>query len=121
GKSVANFQPGDRVAIEPGVACLSCEYCKKGKYNLCPDMQFLSTPPVKGAFVQYLSHKPEFLYSIPDSLSFETATLAEPLSVGIHALRRGEVSPRATILITGMGPVGLLAIIAAKSHGVDKI
>src|SRR5690625_1531358 len=53
GKDVHCFKVGDRVVIEPGVSCMACDWCKKGKYNLCPDVQFLSTPPVKGVFVQY--------------------------------------------------------------------
>ena len=121
GDKVKRFTIGERVAVEPGVACMSCDWCKKGKYNLCPDIHFLSTPPVKGAFVQYLSHREEFIYPIPNSLSFEVATLAEPLSVGIHALRRGNIKPGAITLITGMGPVGLLTVIAAKYYGAENI
>lgn len=121
GDEVTRFKVGDRVAIEPGVACLSCDYCKEGRYNLCPDVQFLSTPPVKGAFVQYLKHHENFLFAIPDSLSYEIATLAEPLSVGIHAVKRGNLKPGATVLITGMGPVGLMTVIAAKAFGASEI
>ena len=121
GANVTRFKVGDRVAIEPGVSCMSCEWCKEGRYNLCPSVQFLSTPPVKGAFVQYLSHREDFLYHIPDTMSFEVATLAEPLSVGIHAMNRGNVKPNSTVLITGMGPVGLMAIVAAKAYGAGHI
>ncbi|MBO1002643.1 NAD(P)-dependent alcohol dehydrogenase [Pseudogracilibacillus auburnensis] len=121
GDKVTRFKVGDRVAVEPGVSCMACEWCKEGRYNLCPDVQFLSTPPVKGAFVQYLSHREDFLYPIPDTLSFELATLAEPLSVGIHAVKRGNLKPNSTVLITGMGPVGLMAIVAAKSFGANQI
>jgi len=121
GDEVTRFKIGDRVAVEPGVSCLSCDYCKEGRYNLCPDVQFLSTPPVKGAFVQYLKHHENFLFPIPDSLSYEIATLAEPLSVGIHAVRRGNLKPGATVLITGMGPVGLMTVVAAKAFGASEI
>jgi L-iditol 2-dehydrogenase len=121
GDQVTRFKVGDRVAIEPGVACLSCEWCKEGRYNLCPDVQFLSTPPVKGAFVQYLKHSEDFLFHIPDSLSFEHGTLAEPLSVAIHAVNRGGLKPGATVVITGMGPVGLMTVLTAKAFGAKEI
>lgn len=121
GDQVTRFKVGDRVAIEPGIACMSCSWCKEGKYNLCPDVQFLSTPPVKGAFVQYLKHPEDFLFAIPETLSYESATLAEPLSVGIHAVRRGKLQPGSIVVISGMGPVGLMTVIAAKAFGAKEI
>lgn len=121
GDQVSRFKIGDRVAVEPGVACQTCEWCKEGRYNLCPTVQFLSTPPVKGAFVQYLAHREDYLFSIPDTLSFENATLAEPLSVGLHAVKRGGLKPGATVVISGMGPVGLMTILAAKAFGAKEI
>lgn len=63
GSEVTNFKVGDRVAIESGIPCGECEYCKSGQYNLCPDVSFLATPPIDGAFSQYISH-PEGFYSI---------------------------------------------------------
>ncbi|MFM1653658.1 NAD(P)-dependent alcohol dehydrogenase [Brevibacillus sp. B_LB10_24] len=121
GDKVTRFQLGDRVAIEPWVTCMSCKWCKEGRYNLCPDVQFLSTPPVKGAFVQYLKHREDFLFPLPDHLSFEHATLAEPLSVGLHAVRRGGLEPGSTAAIIGMGPVGLMTVMAAKVFGAKEI
>ncbi|MGG1662410.1 NAD(P)-dependent alcohol dehydrogenase [Brevibacillus sp. NRS-1366] len=121
GERVKRFRVGDRVAIEPGTTCMSCRWCKEGRYNLCPEVQFLSTPPVKGAFVQYLKHREDFLFPLPDSLSFEQATLAEPLSVGIHAVRRGRIKPGDTVAVFGMGPVGLLTVMAAKAFGATTI
>lgn len=44
GKQVSNIAVGDRVAVEPGVTCGQCDYCKSGRYNLCPDVVFLATP-----------------------------------------------------------------------------
>jgi len=121
GEGADRFQPGDRVAIEPGVTCGRCEYCKSGKYNLCPDVQFLATPPVDGAFVQYLVHREDFLFPIPDHLSFEEAALNEPFSVGIHALRRAGFQPGQSVAIIGLGPVGLMAVAAAKAFGAQQI
>lgn len=121
GRNVTRFAPGDRVAIEPGVACGKCEFCKSGRYNLCPEVQFLATPPVDGAFVQYIRHREDFLHPIPDHLSFEAAALIEPFSVGIHALNRARFQPGGEVAIIGMGPVGLMTVIAAKAFGASRI
>jgi L-iditol 2-dehydrogenase len=121
GEKVSRFKKGDRVAVEPGVTCGKCENCKRGRYNLCPDVQFLATPPVDGAFVQYIKHREDFLFPIPDELSYETAALNEPFSVGIHAARRTSLQPGSTIAIMGMGPVGLMSVVAAKAFGAGKI
>ena len=57
GKSVKGIIPGDRVALEPGVPCGSCEFCMSGRYNLCPDVRFLGARPwLNGAFSRYVSH-----------------------------------------------------------------
>ncbi|MBN6204719.1 NAD(P)-dependent alcohol dehydrogenase [Staphylococcus saprophyticus] len=121
GSNVTRFKVGDRVAIEPGVPCGECEYCKSGKYNLCPDVEFLATPPVDGAFSQFISHPEGFLFHIPEALSYEEATLNEPFSVGVQACKRANVQPGSTVVIMGMGPVGLMAVVAAKAFGATKI
>lgn len=121
GAEVTNFQEGDRVAIEPGVPCGRCEHCREGKYNLCSHVVFLATPPVDGAFCQYLSHPADFLYHIPDDLTYEQATLNEPFSVGLQACKRAQVKAGSTVVIMGMGPVGLMTVLAAKSFGATRI
>ncbi|MEH7374386.1 MULTISPECIES: NAD(P)-dependent alcohol dehydrogenase [Bacillaceae] len=121
GTAVNRFKVGDRVAVEPGVTCGYCEACKEGRYNLCPDVEFLATPPVDGAFVQYIKMRQDFVFAIPDTLSFEDAALIEPFSVGIHAAMRTKLQPGSTIAIMGMGPVGLMAVGAAKAFGAGTI
>ncbi|UJF33877.1 NAD(P)-dependent alcohol dehydrogenase [Paenibacillus hexagrammi] len=121
GSSVTRVSVGDRVAIEPGVTCGRCSACKEGRYNLCPDVQFLATPPVDGAFVQYMAIREDMVFPIPDHLSFEEAALNEPFSVGIHAAKRSRLQPGTTVAIMGMGPVGLMAVAAAKSFGASRI
>lgn len=121
GEAVTHFKVGDRVAVEPGVPCGKCEHCKSGHYNLCPDVIFLATPPVDGAFTQYLKHPEDYLFHIPDSLTYEQATLNEPLSVGIQACRRANIQAGSTVVIMGMGPVGLMTVVAAKAFGATQI
>ncbi|EXX91651.1 alcohol dehydrogenase [Paenibacillus darwinianus] len=121
GADVRRFAVGDRVAVEPGVTCGRCAACKEGRYNLCPDVEFLATPPFDGAFVQYIKIREDFVFPIPDSLSYEEAALVEPFSVGIHAAVRTKLQPGSTVAIMGMGPVGLMAVAAAKAYGASTI
>ncbi|MDQ6419560.1 NAD(P)-dependent alcohol dehydrogenase [Paenibacillus sp. LHD-117] len=121
GKDVSNVSVGDRVAVEPGVACGHCDYCRSGRYNLCPDVVFLATPPVNGAWAEYIAMPSDYLFKLPDTMSYEQGALLEPLSVGFHAMLRGKVKPFDRLLITGLGPIGLLAGQAAKLFGVSEI
>ncbi len=93
GSAVTNVAIGDRVAVEPGVTCGRCDYCKSGRYNLCPDVVFMATPPVDGAWADYVAVRSDFLFKLPEAMSFEEGALLEPLSVGIHAMTRGRVKP----------------------------
>lgn len=121
GKSVKHLKVGDRVAVEPGVPCRYCDNCKHGKYNLCPDMVFCATPPYDGNLTKYYAHAADFCFKLPDHVSMEEGALLEPLSVGIHACRRANVGLGTTILILGAGPIGLSALIAAKSMGAGDV
>src|SRR5512141_2535439 len=112
GAEVTSLAPGDRVALEPGVPCRRCPACKSGRYNLCPDVIFMATPPVDGAFAQYVVHPADFAYRLPDHASLEEGALLEPLSVGIHAARRAGVGLGDTVLVGGAGPIGLTALLA---------
>ncbi|PSN35372.1 Sorbitol dehydrogenase [Blattella germanica] len=112
---------GDRVAIEPGVPCRFCQFCKEGKYNLCADMVFCATPPVHGNLSRYYVHAADFCYKLPDHVSLEEGALLEPLSVGVHACRRGGVGLGSKILITGAGTIGLVTLITAKAMGAAKV
>lgn len=121
GDQVTNVAVGDRVAVEPGVACGRCNFCKSGRYNLCPEVVFMATPPVDGAWAEYAAIRSDCLFKLPEGMSYEEGALLEPLSVGFHAMRRGKVGPSDRILILGLGPIGLLAIQAAKLFGVHEI
>ncbi|WP_027086278.1 NAD(P)-dependent alcohol dehydrogenase [Cohnella panacarvi] len=121
GENVQHIKVGDRVAVEPGVTCGRCENCKSGRYNLCPDVVFMATPPVDGAWAEYVSVRADFLFPLPDGMSFEEGALLEPLSVGFHAMHRAQVKPHDRVLVTGLGPIGQLAVAAARLFGVTEI
>ena len=121
GSAVTTLEIGQRVSIEPGVPCRRCPQCLAGRYNVCPDVRFFATPPYDGAFSQYVAMPASFVYPIPDSMSDDAAGLIEPLSVGVWACRRGYVSPGTSVLVTGAGPIGLIAAQTARAYGADTV
>jgi len=121
GKNVTHLKPGDRVAIEPGVACRKCDYCKTGKYNLCPEMKFCATPPYHGNLCRYYAQDADFCFKLPDNVSLEEGALMEPLSVGVHACRRAGVCLGKTVLICGAGPIGLVNLLTAMAMGASEV
>lgn len=121
GEAVNNFKEGDRICIEPGVPCRTCEFCKKGRYNLCPDIKFCATPPIDGSLCQYYCHAADFCYKLPDHVSLEEGALMEPLSVAVHACRRASVTAGSYVLICGAGPIGLVNLLVSKAMGASKI
>ena len=121
GGSVSASRIGERVAIEPGVTCGRCQYCKSGRYNLCPDVRFYATPPIDGAMSEYAVIRADFAHRLPNGMTYEQAALVEPLSVGIHAARLTAIQPGTTALVLGAGPIGLLAVAAARHAGAEQV
>ena len=121
GSAVDPARIGQRVAVEPQRPCRKCRQCKAGRYNLCPDIEFYATPPIDGAFAEYVTIQSDFAYDIPDSVSDEAAALIEPLSVGLWACERAEIRPGSRVLIAGAGPIGIIAAQAARAFGATEI
>jgi L-iditol 2-dehydrogenase len=121
GSEVTQVAVGDRVAIEPGTPCRDCRDCMAGRYHLCPDLVFFATPPYDGSLVQRMAIDERQLFRMPDSMSYEEGALCEPLSVGIWACRRAGLEPGDRVLVTGAGPVGLLAAQAARAFGANSV
>lgn len=121
GEGVTDLDVGARVAMEPGVPCGSCEQCRAGRYNLCPDVQFFATPPVDGAFAEYVVLPRAFVHPVPDHVSFDAAALLEPLSVGVWACEKAGVRVGTRVLVTGAGPVGVMAALVARANGASEI
>lgn len=121
GKDVKNLKAGDRVALEPGKTCGKCEFCKSGRYNLCPDVIFFATPPVEGVFQEYVAHEAALCFKLPENVSTLEGALIEPLAVGFHAANQGGAHPGQTAVVTGAGCIGLVSLMALKISGVSKI
>ncbi|MGC8977588.1 MAG: NAD(P)-dependent alcohol dehydrogenase [Candidatus Ratteibacteria bacterium] len=121
GKCVKNLKRGDKVAIEPGISCGVCELCIKGKPNLCPDVKFLGTPPIDGAFREYLVMPEKNLIKLPNGLNFEDGVLSEPLAIGIYAIKLSKIEIGDDVVIIGAGPIGLSILFAARESGANRI
>lgn len=121
GESVDPARVGQLVALEPGVPCRSCRQCLAGRYNLCPDMQFFATPPVDGSIVKYVALDAAFAHPATQGMTAEQAAMAEPVSVGVWAARKAEVSVGDRVLISGAGPVGLFAAQVARAFGASSV
>lgn len=121
GNDVTNVAVGDRVAIEPGTPCRNCRECMAGRYHLCPDLVFLATPPYDGALLEKLTIDARNLYRMPEAMTYEEGALLEPLSVGIWGCKRAGLEGGDGVLVTGAGPVGLLAAAAARALGAGSV
>lgn len=121
GKDVKHLKVGDRVALEPGKTCGQCEFCKTGRYNLCPDVVFFATPPVDGVFQEYVAHEANLCFKLPDNVSTLEGALIEPLAVGFHAAVQGEAHAGQTAVVMGAGCIGLVSMMALKAMGVSRV
>ena len=121
GKNVTHLRPGDRVALEPGKTCGHCEFCKTGRYNLCPDVVFFATPPVDGVFQEYVAHEAALCFKLPDNVSTLEGALIEPLAVGFHAALQGDAHLGQTAVVMGSGCIGLVSMMALKARGVSRV
>jgi L-iditol 2-dehydrogenase len=117
GEEVTDRTPGQRVALEPQETCGRCRECQSGRYNLCPEVRFFATPPVHGAFAQYVVLDAIRAHPVPEQLSDEAAALIEPLSVAVWAAHKVDIAPGDRVLVTGAGPIGLLCADVARARG----
>ncbi len=121
GEETTSLQVGDRVALEPGITCGECEFCKAGKYNLCPDVVFLATPPVQGCYEEYIAYPENMCFKLPDTVSTKEGALIEPLAVGFHAAAQGNVQVGDTVIILGCGCIGLVTMLSCKARGAGTV
>ena len=118
---VTELKVGDRVCVEPGTFCGKCEWCKKGKYNLCKNMEFLSAPRTLGAMREYITHPAELCFKLPENVSTLEAALVEPLAVGMSSVIRTGIHVGDSAVVLGTGCIGLVTIMALKAAGVTDI
>ncbi|MDM0110490.1 L-idonate 5-dehydrogenase [Variovorax sp. J22R24] len=125
GSAVTGFQPGERIAISPSRPCGLCRFCQQGLQNHCLDMRYygsaMRNPHVQGAFRQQIVVETHQAHKLADTVSDGEGSMAEPLSVALHAVRRAGPLLGQRVLVTGCGPIGALAIIAARRAGAAHI
>ena len=123
GEGVTSVAPGARVAVNPSRWCGQCARCREGRQNLCENIYFMGsaskTPHMQGGFATLFDATPEQCVPVPDAVPLESAALAEPLAVCLHAVARGEVAGRSVVVI-GAGPIGLLTMLAARLKGASE-
>jgi len=126
GRVIAGPGEGTHVTINPLVTCGSCEACRAGRDNLCPERQIISMPPREGAFAERLVMPERNLVAIPDDVPTEKAALAEPLACGWHAVRlaasaldRPIAAARCSVI--GAGAIGLGAALVLAAKGAREI
>ncbi len=114
---VEELEPGQRVALDLVERCGECYYCRIGKSNLCLN-RYKDATKMLGGFAEYITVRPNQIFPVPDSVSFEEASFAEPLACCIHSLKRLKVAMTEDLLIVGGGTMGLLHLLAAHAMGL---
>ena len=125
GAGVTQFKKGDRVTFDSTIYCGTCYFCRRGNINLCDNRRVLGVSCDEyrqhGAFAEYVAVPQHIVYPLPDGLSFEHASMVEPLSVAFHAVERTPKSLNDTAVVVGSGMIGLLTIQALRAAGCGTI
>ncbi len=121
----SGLRVGQRIAISPSRPCGHCRYCQLGQHNHCLNMRFYGSampfPHIQGAFSEFIVIEAHQAHAIGDHLSLSEAALAEPLSVGLHAIQRAGGVLGKQVLVTGCGPIGSLLIGGLRRAGAARI
>jgi L-iditol 2-dehydrogenase len=122
GAKVTRISPGERVVCEThAYVCNKCTYCKSGLYNLCMTRKGFGYG-LDGAFAKYVKVREPIIHHLPDSIFLDDAAALEPLAVVVNALtKNAKISLGDSVLISGPGPIGLLALQVAKLSGARKV
>jgi L-idonate 5-dehydrogenase len=122
---VTSVKIGDRVAVNPSRPCWACKFCHEGLPNQCLDMRYygsaMRTPHIQGAFRNLLVCNAEQCHQVAAGVPMSLAALAEPFSVGLHAVNRAGSLLGKKVLVSGCGPIGVLAAAAARLHGAAEV
>lgn len=113
--------PNQRVAVDPLIACGTCEPCREGKPNLCAWQRFAGHSTDDGALREFIAWPNHCFFPLPDTLSDEDGAMLEPLGVAIHAVRLANLEPGMVIGVFGCGPIGLLIAQVARVSGAARI
>jgi len=117
GGEVRSLRAGQRVAVDPLVACGQCDQCRGGRRHTCRNQRFLGCPgQIAGALAEYLVLPADCCTPVPDSRDDDQATVVEPLSIGVYAAQMAQLAPGARVGIVGSGPIGLCTLLAIRAQ-----
>jgi 2-desacetyl-2-hydroxyethyl bacteriochlorophyllide A dehydrogenase len=117
GANVQNYQPGDRVVIDPIISCYNCPACLTGHINACRTLKLLGVD-LDGGYGQYVVVPVDRVLPLPDSIPMNHAPMVEMFALGHHILQRGQVQPGETVALLGAGKLGL-SILDVLCHSVS--
>ena len=115
------YEPGTLVAVDPAKPCETCEWCRRGHANLCPNVEFTGAPPFNGALTRRMVVASKQLFPMPPQLSAVEAMMLEPLGVAVHAIDLAKPSMFESVAIIGTGPIGLKLVQLCRLAGVSEI
>ena len=121
GSGVDNVEVGDHVAIEPIIPCDACDACRRGIYNVCPNIRFTGSPHTDGALQELVAVRAASAHRLPDGMSSGLGALVEPASIAVHAVRRSSLREGESVMIVGAGPIGLLILAVARASGAGAV
>ena len=121
GSNVSSLKVGDRVCIEPGVPDVYSKEYMKGLYNLDPKLTFWATPPDHGCLTPEVVFPSNFVFKLPENVSYAEGAMIEPLAVGLQAAEKANIIPGETALVMGCGPIGLVIALTALAGGCSKV
>jgi len=121
GEGVDRALEGRRVAVEPAIPCMKCEWCLRGDTNICPNVRFCGTPPVDGALRRYMAYPAGYVVALPESVSDDAGAVLEPLAIGVHAIDLAKPRLAQSAAVVGCGPVGLSILEAGRAAGMGRI
>jgi L-idonate 5-dehydrogenase len=125
GDGVTSVQAGDRVAVNPTLACGHCDYCRSGRENLCRSVRFFGTastmPHTDGAYQEFVLVAERQAHRLPADFDLTVAATAEPLAVCLHAVNRAGAVMGKSVLITGAGTIGSMTLLAARAMGATNV
>ncbi len=120
GKNVTGLKPGDKITFMPQVTCGTCYPCTHGMYHICESLKVMGFQ-TGGAAQEYFALPADNVLKLPDSLSLDEAALIEPISVAVHAIRRGGGADGKKVLVLGAGTIGNLTAQVAKASGARAV
>jgi L-iditol 2-dehydrogenase len=121
GDGVSGWQTGDRVFCEPAIYCYHCEFCRRGQYNVCANIRFMSMPPDPGFFRDIVNLPARNLLGVPANLGLPYSTLIEPLAVALHSMKFVSIEAGETAAVFGAGPIGFLTVACLKLAGAGSV